>query len=157
MKIQDYIADSSREAAMLAFRYAEAVPQDKLEWSPLDKGQSVIKMCRELALTPLWAVFGLSDPEPAWDPEKQAEQQKVIESWTTVEQCKAEFEKNFPQWEAVARGMPDEKLSKSKFLSITNREHTFLDLLDYVRWNSSYHLGQIAYIQTLYGDKEMYW
>jgi hypothetical protein len=27
-------------------------------------------------------------------------------------------------------------------------------MLEYPRWNATYHLGQIAFIQTLYGDKE---
>jgi hypothetical protein len=29
-------------------------------------------------------------------------------------------------------------------------------MLDYPRWNFNYHLGQIAYIQTHYGDKSLY-
>ena len=53
--------------------------------------------------------------------------------------------------------MPDERLSNTKWLPYNGgRDHTFLEMLDYVRWNCNYHTGQIAYIQTLYGDKEMY-
>jgi hypothetical protein len=31
-----------------------------------------------------------------------------------------------------------------------------IEMMDYPRWNFNYHNGQIAYIQTLYGDKEMH-
>ena len=53
MRLQDYIADSAREAAAMAFRYAKAVPADKLDWSP-EGGRSVLSICRELAMTPTW-------------------------------------------------------------------------------------------------------
>ena len=30
------------------------------------------------------------------------------------------------------------------------------EMMDYPRWNFTYHVGQIAYIQTLLGDEKMY-
>jgi len=156
MRVQDYIVDTARKAAEMAFLYAEKVPADKLDWNPLDTGQSVIRMCRELAVTPIWAIMGLGGNIEGWSEDQAAAMHQEMADWATVAQCKAEFEKNFPKWEAVARAMPDEKLPQKKWLEVTKREHTYLELLDYVQWNSTYHLGQIAYIQTLYGDKETY-
>ena len=31
-----------------------------------------------------------------------------------------------------------------------------IEMMDYPRWNFNYHLGQIAFIQMMYGDKEMH-
>jgi uncharacterized damage-inducible protein DinB len=157
MKIQDYIADSAREAADMAFKYANTVPQDKLDWRPLDQGRSVIDMCRELGMTPTWGASAFQDSSGEWNEETAKAQRQLMESWKTVDDCVAQFNDRFSAWEKVARSMSDEELSKTKWLPYNGgRDHTYLEMLDYVRWNCTYHLGQIAYIQTLYGDKEMH-
>ena len=53
--------------------------------------------------------------------------------------------------------MPDADLDKKRWLPYDGgRDFTMPEMMDYPRWNFNYHLGQIAYIQTLYGDKEMH-
>jgi hypothetical protein len=53
--------------------------------------------------------------------------------------------------------MPDERLAETKWLPFNGgRDHTYLEMLEYPRWNATYHLGQVAYIQTLYGDREIH-
>jgi hypothetical protein len=32
---------------------------------------------------------------------------------------------------------------------------TFEDCIAYIYWNTAYHWGQLMYVQTMYGDKEM--
>jgi hypothetical protein len=114
-------------------------------------------MCRELAMTPVWAVQVISESDADWSEETAAQQKQLMASWGTVAECKAQFEKNFPAWDSIVRNMSKEKFSETKWLPYNGgRDHTYLEMLDYVRWNCSYHLGQIAYIQTLYGDRNMY-
>ena len=48
MKYQDYIVPSIQHAFDEAFRYAKAVPADKLEWKPLDTGRSVSTSAKNL-------------------------------------------------------------------------------------------------------------
>ncbi len=75
----------------------------------------------------------------------------------TVDACEAEFNRRFEKVEAFIRAMPDADLAKTKWLPYNGgRDHTFLEMMDYPRWNCMYHLGQIAYIQTQYGDNEIY-
>lgn len=156
VRVQDYIADGAREAADTAFRYAKAVPADKLDWAP-EGGRSVLSMVRELALTPTWTLAAYGQIEAKWDDEAREAQRREQESWTTVEQCEAEFNRRFADVDAFFRGLSDEDLKKTKWLPYNGgRDHTYLEMMDYPRWNCTYHLGQIAYIQTLYGDKEMY-
>jgi hypothetical protein len=156
MRVQDYIADTAKEAFAVAFRYAKAVPADKLDWAP-EGGRSVLSMCRELVMTPTWCLSAFNSSPGDWSDEAREAQRKEQESWTTVAACEAQFQSRFAEVDAFFRGMPDEDLSKTKWLPFNGgRDHTYLEMMDYPRWNATYHLGQIAYIQTLYGDKEMY-
>src|SRR3954464_711932 len=87
MRLQDHMIDVTRTACEEAFRYAKAVPEDKADWKPLDAGQSVLSMCRELAKCPDWAQELIAGTEPDWSDEAQATSKAEMESWTTVEQC----------------------------------------------------------------------
>ena len=154
MRIQDYVADSAREAANMAFKYAAAVPDDKLDWSPPGGGRSVLSMCRELAVTPTWTLIAYGEVEEGTGPEYW---HNLERQWSTVAQCEAEFNQRFEAMDRYFRSLTDEDLKKTKWLPYNGgRDHTFLEMMDYPRWNATYHLGQIAYIQTLYGDKEMH-
>ncbi len=155
MRIQDYSVDVTRSAVDEFFRYAEAVPEDRLDWSPMDEGQSVLALCREIAVTPDWAVQVMEDINLSQ--EEQEEAGEEMKSWGSIAQCKEEFEKRFEVWAKLVEDLPDEKLSDTRWLPYEGgRDFTFLELLDYPRWNTTYHLGQIGYIQILYGDKEMH-
>lgn len=157
MRLQDHTIDVIRNAQEEVFRYAKAVPEDRVEWRPLDLGQSVLSMVRELAKTPDWAYWVLTDAQPE-DPEAAAADQKAeMESWKTVAECDEACKHKLERLFALYRDMPDERLAQTKWLPFNGgRDHSYAELLDYPRWNFTYHLGQIAYIQTLYGDKAMY-
>jgi len=157
MKYQDYIVDVSRKAAAEAFRYAKAVPADKLEWSPLDAGRSVLDICRELAMTPTWAAATVDGPPVEWTEEAFAAVKQEQSTWTTVEACEEQFNQRMEATAALFLAFPDERLSETKWLPYDGgRDFTFEEIMDYPRWNCTYHLGQISYIQILLGDKEMH-
>ena len=151
------MVDAIGRAQEEVFRYALAVPEERVAWEPLGVGQSVLRMCRELAKTPDWAYQVLTDAKPE-NPEAAAEAQKAeMESWTTIAQCDAVCRAKLERLYDLYRGMPDARLSETKWLPFNGgRDHTYAELLDYPRWNFTYHLGQIAYIQTLYGDRAMH-
>jgi hypothetical protein len=157
MKVVDYAADSAREAADMAFKYARSVPEDKLEWKPMEAGRSVMSLLQELAMTPTWQYDTLAGPPKEWSEESWAEQSKLMSQWTTVDQCVEQFNERFKTLEAYVRAIPEERFTETKWLPYDGgRDFTVLEMLDYTRWNCTYHLGQIAYIQTLYGDKDMH-
>ena len=157
MRVQDYIPDMAKQEAAMAFRYAKAVPADKLDWSPPEGGRSVLSICRELAMTPTWTLSAFGQETREWNDEAAQAQRKEMEQWTTVEACEEQFNQRFAKVDAFFRGMSDADLAKTKWLPYNGgRDHTYLEMMDYPRWNCTYHLGQIAYIQTLYGDKEMH-
>jgi len=156
MKLQNYIADQARLNAEEVFRYAAAVPEDKLDWIPLEGARSVIDMCREIAKCPDWAysvVTGEAEPPD----EGRVKQKAEMAAWKTVEDCRTVCYEKLQRYTDMIREIPDEQLCKTKWLPFNGgREHTYLEMLDYPRWNFNYHLGQIAYVQKMYGDNEIY-
>lgn len=158
MRLQDYMIDVTRTAAAEAFKCAKATAADKVDWSPMDNGRSVLNQCREMAMCPKWAedIIG-GAPMPEWNEETAAAIQAEQEQWKTVEDCEAECNRKLESLFEMYRNMPDERLSESKWLPYDGgRDFKMPEMMDYPRWNFNYHLGQISYIQTLYGDKEMH-
>ena len=149
---------TTRAAADEAFRYARAVPADKVEWKPLDAGRSVLDICRELALCPGWAVDIIDSKElPEWNEDSMAAVQRQMDQMTTLAECETECNRQLERLFELFRNMPDERLAEKKWLPYDGgRDFTMPEMMGYPKWNFTYHLGQIAYIQLLYGDKEMH-
>lgn len=157
MRIQDYFIETTRRAAEEFFRYAKAVPADKLEWKPLDAGRSVLDLCRELAMTPTWAVETINPSGEEHGEEAMAAMQAEMNSWTTVEACEAQFEKRAAALYDLYLNLPDERLNDKKWLPYAGgRDFSMVEMMEYPSWNLNYHTGQVAYIQILLGDKEMH-
>lgn len=158
MRLQDHMIESTRAAVDETFRYAKAVPEDKLDWKPLDAGRSVLDLCRELAMCPTWAYDTIEgQEEPDYSEEGMAAMKREQEQWKSVADCEAECGKRLEKLFDLYRGLPDERLTQTKWLPYDGgRDFTVAEMMDYPRWNFLYHQGQIAYIQTLYGDKEMH-
>ena len=148
----------TRTAARDAFKYAKAVPADKLEWQPEGQGRPVLDLCRELAMCPGWAYDIIEGKEqPDFSEETIAAIKQEQEQWKTAEDCEAECNRRLEKLFALFAALPDDRLSTTKWLPFDGgRDFTVAEMMDYPRWNFAYHQGQIAYIQTLYGDKEMH-
>jgi hypothetical protein len=157
MRVQEYIGQQARSAAEEFFRYASAVPDDKVNWSPGEGGRTVMSMCREIGMTPSWAYSAFTDEQREWTPEEFEVQKGEMEQWITVDQCREQFNTRFAKLEQLYLSFSEEDLKKTKWLPYNGgRDHTYLEMMDYPRWNCNYHVGQIGYIQLLYGDKEMH-
>lgn len=159
MRFQDMLIESTREAAAEAFKYAKAVPADKLEWKPSETGRSVMDICRELAMAPSWSTHIMTGEQmPPMDEAAMEEFAKTSAAWTTPEACEEVANRNLEAFYAAVAAFPDERLEEKYTLPFDGgQEITQKANMDYPRWNFTYHLGQIAYIQTLYGDRKMYW
>lgn len=152
MKIQDYMADATRSAAAEVFRYAKAVPADKLGWEP-EGARSVNSLCWEMAMCPTWAYDLIDNREEGDSSDTQLDPSQSMSVEEYEKECMARIEK----LASLFVTLPDERLSDTKWLPYNGgRDHTVLEMMDYPRWNFNYHLGQIGYIQSMYGDKEMH-
>lgn len=152
------MVEVTEAAANEAFRYAKAVPADKIDWQPLEIGRSTLNLCRELAMCPTWAYDIISQKDlPEWNEQSMAEVEREQSQWKTIEECEKVCRDRLTSLFDYFRAMPDERLSEKKWLPYDGgRDFSMPEMMDYPRWNFNYHLGQIAYIQTLLGDKEMH-
>ncbi len=106
-------------------------------------------------MTPTWAVKVMTGWQQTH--EDQSALDAEMATWATVAQCHAEFNQKITPWQELIRSFPEERFRETQWLPFNGgREHTYLEMMEFPRWNLTYHLGQIAYIQTLYGDREMH-
>lgn len=156
MKFQDYIADAITKDVKDAFKYAREMPADKIAWKPLDQGRSALDQLQELAQAPTYVVGMLKGQKEEPSPDHFQKMMEERKAWDTVDKCQSIADKNYADLDAAIRSFPDEKLKDTVWLPYDGgRDFTMAEIMEYPRWNANYHQGQIAYIQTLYGDKEM--
>jgi hypothetical protein len=157
MTIQEYMIDTTRRSAETLFRYAKNVPADKLNWTPLESGRTILNLLQECALCPDWCYQTISGDLAEWTEEHEAASREMQAAWTTVDDCERECNQRLEKLFEFFRTIGDDRLSETKFLPYEGgRDFTMVEMMEYPHWNFDYHLGQIAYIQTLYGDKEMH-
>lgn len=157
MRYQEHIIEATREAAESTFRYLRAVPADKLEWQPAETSRHALDLAREIAWCPLWSAELLEGKPFEWSPEIQEQMKAKDSQWKTVADCERVFAEHFARYEAVVSALSDEDLAKTQFLPFDGgRDHSYKELAAFPHWNIVYHQGQVAYIQTLYGDGNMY-
>lgn len=157
MTIQEYMIDTTRRSAQAVFKYARAVPADKLDWVPMGESRSVLNIIRECALCPEWGVQVITGEGPEWNEELAASIKAQQEQWTTVDDCERECNARLEKLYDFYRSIGDERFTETKFLPYDGgRDFTMIEMMEYPHWNFDYHLGQIAYIQTLYGDANMH-
>lgn len=165
MKYQDYIVDATRKAFENAFKVARHVSPEKVAWSPLDEGRSVLSILQELTKCPDWAYdllgksaedFAKAMADPSSQQKTMEDYNKEKEAWTTVEICYQSGKAKLEQYLEFVAKFPDDKLKETKWLPYDGgRDFTAAEQMAYPLWNFQYHEGQINYIETLYGDKSM--
>lgn len=157
MTIQEYMIDTTRRSAQAVFKCARAVPEDKLDWKPLDIGRSVLDQARECAMCPDWCTQIIRGDGPEWTEELAADMKVQQEAWKTIDDCERECNARLETLFELFRSLGDDRLAETKWLPYDGgRDFTTVEMMEYPRWNFDYHAGQISFIQTLYGDKEMH-
>lgn len=140
-------------AVDMLYRFARRVPEDKLEWKPYEEGRTILDQLQECAQAPIWYIPML-DPSFSHGFANYEEMQTARKEWKTLEDCERVTHENTAKLLEVVRNVSDEDLNTEVKMpwGETMRK---VDVIGFHHWNLTYHLGQIAYVQTLYGDKEM--
>lgn len=136
-------------------RTARAVPDDKLNWKPLDNGRTVLDLLGDAAQTPVMIVELLKAPEN-FNPYEIFPQLKAErENWTR-ENCLEKLHSNTAAAIEAIRATPDEDLEKPVTLPFGERGMTLpLGMWTLMAQRAFIsRFAQINYIQTLYGDFE---
>ncbi|MBI1334376.1 MAG: DinB family protein [Armatimonadetes bacterium] len=151
MTLKEYIVLETEKSLKNVFESARKVSADKVEWKPLENGRSTLDQVQECAYCPLW-VPGLLEKR-AFDPSGFAAYEETRKGWKTLDECEAAAQKNMEAFKAAVDALPE-----SDFNVVVNLpwgSYTLAEVMGFPMWNLHYHMGQINYIQTLYGDFSM--
>lgn len=155
MRFQDFIITSTNRSVEGIFRTARAMPEDKLDWQPMDNGRSVLDQLQEVSQAATWFSAVIEKKaDPQFPQEQWEEARQARKAWDTLDKCeevcKANTEKLFEQ----IRNLSDEDLDTPIKFEGSDREYTLADVVTFHQTHLNYHHGQINYMQTLYGDTE---
>ena len=152
MTLQEVAVIANRDITENLITTATAMPGDKVTWRPLDEGRDALDLLVEVAHINLLAakVFETRSVPP-FDPEGQERAKKEAD---TLEKAIALLRSSTESLAAAIEAFPEAHLGETVRIGPLNK--TFAELMVFVYAHSSYHFGQVNYIQTLYGDREMH-
>ncbi len=151
MTLKDYIILETEKSMKNFFEAARKVPADKLEWKPLDNARSVLDQAQECAYCPLW-VPGLLEKR-GFDPEGFGAYEETRKGWKTLDECEAAANANMENFKAAVNALPEADYGVG--ISLPWGNYVLSEVMGFPMWNLHYHLGQVCYVQTLYGDFSM--
>lgn len=132
-------------------RTAQAVPEDKLNWKPLDNGRTVLELLGDAAQSPALC-SGIINSNLQYGPELFRKMAEERSAWTR-EDALHHLQENTQQLIQDIEAFPDKKLDELLTLPMGGGKTlpwgTWI-LMSYRSLMS--RTAQINYIQTLYGD-----
>jgi uncharacterized damage-inducible protein DinB len=139
------------EVAKTLVRNFRAMPPEKQVWSPLEQGRSAYDMLMECAAVNLWISHSLTEgslrnPDFSVMGSLKAEHD-------TPEKAIAFYEETAKTLVAAIEGFPEEKFDTPAQLPWAQEPSPLGETMFIPHWNTTYHIGQMCYIQTLYGDQ----
>jgi hypothetical protein len=133
----------------------EAIPADKQDWKPLDAGRSALSQIQECAIVgPFFAAILRDKAVPEM---KDGEYEAACAKLDTVEKAVAALREGTGKLVAAIEAFPEDCLGDTIRMPFgPGFDATFEEIMFMAYWNMTYHEGQLAYIQTLYGDRDMH-
>lgn len=143
----------NNQAVDMFFGAVRKMSPEKQAWKPLDEGRSALEQARELATVPDMFMMHIA---PERTP-KYASFEEAMGAGANMDldTCEAECRKMTSELNEIIAKMTPEQASK-KHAMPWGMEHSGGEIAGFHYWNTVYHLGQVNYIQTLYGDKDMF-
>lgn len=157
MNFQSHVAELTLNATETFLRYAKALPKDQVAWKPSPDSRSALSMLQEVAQDPE-DLAKLFRGETILDAGTESYFERLKQEkreWTSLEECERILEFNLNQLLEAIRNFPAERLSEPVIEPWGNHT-TYRELAIYQYWNTVWHTGQVAYIQTLLGDGQSY-
>ncbi|MER3403162.1 MAG: hypothetical protein C4336_05105 [Armatimonadota bacterium] len=153
VRFQDFAIDATRNAVDELLRYAQAVPAERLSWRPSEQARSVLEILQECAVMPLGIVEHLRDrPQAPRDISGYFAQMAQLDAY---EKCAQALKANTETLIEAMRAVPESDLNQQVMMP-WGLSYSLAQLMFLHYWNLTYHLGQVAYIQLLYGDTNFY-
>lgn len=133
---------------------ARRMPEDKLTWSVMDLGRTAMDQLQECANAPDM-FLPILKPGYVSKYKSYEEAGEAQKQWDTLDKVEAALRASTAELcEAIAEISPD-RLGEMHMLP-WGQEFSLGAIAGFHQWNVIYHVGQINFIQTLYGDKAMF-
>ncbi|CAN5181163.1 hypothetical protein BH11PAT4_BH11PAT4_3540 [soil metagenome] len=129
------------------WRNIAAMPVDKMTWKAETSVRSTRELLDELVSATNFTTAVLktkSSAADAW----------VASDTLSFEELEPAHRKAVADVIAAVSEFPDAELSET--VDLPWGKLTYFEVASYAYWNLMYHLGQIAYVQTLYGDGDFH-
>ena len=158
MTAKELIAIQIERAVTDLFRSAKAMPEDRLNAKSAESCRSPLELLQECAQSLKWAPMLLkSDGPPNFDPEAFEKARQERAQWTTIDACEEAARKILAETLDYIENYPESDLDRMIALPfMPDLKLSVAEILASPYWNLTYHLGQINFIQTTYGDMEMH-
>jgi hypothetical protein len=142
----------NRNAAEMLERNVLAMPEEKLTWKPLDEGRTALDQLAECALFTFFNAKVLRERAvPEFNREEYARRKAEID---TRDKALGALHAGMETLLQAIAAFPESDLDQT--IEMFGGTQTYAEIALFSYWNKVYHIGQISYIQTLYGDKEMH-
>jgi uncharacterized damage-inducible protein DinB len=151
-EVQQNASRVSKTSLDFLIKSVKAMPEEKLDWVPGGKARSALAIMQEVAYFPSWLVSVLRGDRQPEDADAAAE--AFAKEHDTLDKLIAAAEKNTDELCKFIETLPDERLDKP--VKMPWGDQPTSSVIYYHEWNNTYHLGQVSYIQLMYGDEEMY-
>lgn len=151
LTINQIAAKLNRESSEALIRNIEAMPAEKAEWKALELGRSALSQVQECAV--IAAMFADTFSNHAMPAMEDDAFGKSMSELDTVAKAVAALRANTENLVKAIEAFPADSLEKTVLLPWEQTPKSFAEVMFTNYWNSTYHEGQISFIQTLYGDK----
>lgn len=153
-RYQDIVAMETLGAAKYLSKLTREMPEERLGWAPLGEGRSALHQVAECAVVADWVANVIERRSTDFLPKDLfGELNKEASSVQDVKEAVSRLIENTGRYVRLVKEFPDEELDN--VVPMWTGDQPMWRVLNWHYRNMMYHIGQINYIQTLYGDKEM--
>lgn len=153
---KEEIIELTQESVNWMLRAAKAMPEDKLTWKPLDNGRTVLNQMAECIQVCDWFVRILETKKADFfNPEFFADQEAKRDGYKTLGEVERDMQPAHDRLFAAIRNVDESEFEFMVELG-PNWSRSLRQICGFANRNLTYHIGQINYIQTLYGDFDMH-
>ena len=158
MRLQDQLVRMTQRALDDLIRAVEAMPADKLDWSPASSSRSALDQLRELALaTPMLTDLVKGGKGIDMEAHTKATKGELAEQEASFEESREKVREGTSELCSLIATFPDDRLEDDVLLPFGGGiRMTMADCLALHHWNLTYHCGQVNYLQTMLGDLKMH-
>jgi uncharacterized damage-inducible protein DinB len=153
--VQELAVRLSRDAAESLARTVSAMPDDKFTWRVMDEGRAALHQTLECGGANRF-VARLLEERALPQPTSREEIERINHEFNTQEKALEYLRSGTELLVAAIQAFRSVHLDDTIELPFRGgMTKTFAEIMLMGYWNMTYHLGQINFIQTLYGDREM--